>query len=205
MTFRVRTTVLAVSSLVLLAGCAVPGQEGAPGVAVQAAGETLTSSELDAIVEAWETDSEGAIVPDRQAIATSTVLGPELMRVAADQGIAITDGIGESWATVWLQYAGVENPEPSETMIESVKNVLAMYVTTATDPNGSLIEEAFTALPEDAAFSPRLGELSLDATVASAQAAFGDAQATGLGDYSFTAYLSVNGFVEPDHSWAARG
>ncbi|WP_062389355.1 hypothetical protein [Demequina iriomotensis] len=199
-----RLAVLAASSL-LLAGCAVPGQAAAPGVAVQTDDATLTSADLDAIAAAWEADSDGAIVPDRQSLATAALLGPGLVDAAAENGAQINEGVATTFATEWLRYAGVEDPEPSEAVVESVENVLALYVATYADTTGTVLRAAVDGLPEDVAVSPRLGELSADALVTSAQAAVGDAEVQGLGNYAFTAFIGVSGFADASPSWAARG
>ncbi|WP_156160810.1 hypothetical protein [Demequina maris] len=203
MTFRRRLAVLAASSL-LLAGCAVPGQPAAPGVALEHGDETVTTADLDALAAAWEDDSDGAIQPNRQALATSTLLGPDLIQLAADNDAVINEGVARTFATAWLEFAGVADPEPSDAVVASVENVLALYVAAYADTNGTLLRDAVDALPEDVAISPRLGELSADALVASAQAAVGNAEVQGLGNYSFTAFLDVSGFEGTTASWAAR-
>ncbi|WP_062530577.1 hypothetical protein [Demequina rhizosphaerae] len=201
MTFRRRLAVLAASSL-LLAGCAVPGQPAAPGVALQSEGETVTTADLDAVAAAWEADSDGAIMPGRRAIATATLLGPGLLEVAASNDAVINEGVARTFAEAWLEFAGVEDPEPSDAVVESTENVLALYVATYADTNGTILRDAVDSLPEDVAISPRLGELSADALVASAQAAVGNAEVAGLGNYSFTAFLDVSGFESTSADWA---
>ncbi|SEJ36079.1 hypothetical protein [Demequina mangrovi] len=199
----VRLAVLAASSL-LLAGCAVPGQGGDPGVALETADVKVTTAELDAIAAAWAEDSEGVLMPDRQALATSTLLGPSLIDFATANDATINEGVAATFASEWLRYAGVEDPEPSDAVIASTQNVLALYVATYTDTSGSILRNAVEDLPEDLVVSPRLGELSADALIESAQTAVGDAEVGGLGNYSFTLFLDVDGFTEPSPSWAAR-
>jgi len=202
MTFRRRLTVLAASSL-LLAGCAVPG-EGTPGVAAVVDGETLTSAELDAIAAAWQEDSDGAIVPDRQALATAALFGPDLVEVVAEQDVVITESIATDYAGAWLEFVGVENPDPSETVVESVTNILALYVVANTDPGGDVLRTLVDGVDEDAEFSPRLGELSADAFVESAQSAIGTAEVMSLGNYAFTPFIAVSAFTDAGASWVAR-
>ncbi|WP_156163539.1 hypothetical protein [Demequina subtropica] len=199
-----RLAVLAASSL-LLAGCAVPGQDGAPGVALQTDDATVTTADLDAIAAAWEEDSDGAVVPDRQALATAELLGPGLLAAAAENGAVINEGVARTFATEWLRYVGIEDPEPSDAVIASTENVLALYVATYADTNGTILEAAVAELPESTVISPRLGELDADTLVTSAQGAVGDAEVMGLGNYSFTAFIDVNGFTAGTGSWAARG
>ncbi|MDN4475594.1 hypothetical protein QQX09_06980 [Demequina sp. SYSU T00192] len=201
MTFRRRLAVLAASSL-LLAGCAVPGQPAAPGVALATEDQTVTIADLDAVAAAWEADSDGAIMPNRQALATATLLGPDLAEVAAENDAPINEGVARTFATAWLEFAGVENPEPSDEVIESTQNVLALYVMTYIDTTGAVLRDAVDALPEDLAVSPRLGELSGDALVDSAQAAVGAAEVAGLGNYSFTAFIDVSAFEGASGDWA---
>ncbi|WP_296667507.1 hypothetical protein [Demequina sp.] len=204
MTFRRRLAVLAASSL-LLAGCAVPGQGAAPGVTATLDDTVVTSSDLDATAAAWQTDGEGLTQTDRRALATLAVLAPDLIAAAAESGANIRESDAQSIAAAWLQYTGVENPEPSPEVVASVHAVLAMYVLAYSDPSFAALQEIADRAAADGVFSPRVGEFSPDALLASVAAAISTADQLQLGNYAFVPFLDVSGFQDTTAPWAARG
>lgn len=188
----------------VLASCAVPGQAGAPGVLAEYEGRTVTAADVDAMIDAWEADTGGALVPTRPEVATYAVLGPDLLEASADVGYTITEADGLAIASVWLQSLGIAEPAPSDEVIEIARAAAAAYILVASDPSLALVEE--TAGPaEEGVYSPRLGEFDATAFAESARRAHSLAVSTGNEQIAFTQYLDASGFVAPDSSWAARG
>lgn len=206
MSFRSRMTVLAASSL-LLAGCAVPGQAAAPGVAATFQDVTLTTADLDTLAQEWSDASGGQVQPSRDALATFAALGPDAV-VAAEESAAeagsdlvLNDALVRQVAENWFSGLGVTDVEVSDGVIDSMRDMLAIYLVAGADATLADITALSDGVAADATFSPRLGSYSTDALLASLDTALAAAQ----GGASYTAFIEVTGFGAPDVPWAARG
>ncbi|MDN4477598.1 hypothetical protein [Demequina lignilytica] len=204
MSFRRRLAVIAASSL-LLAGCAVPGQGAAPGVAAEYDGTTLTTAGLDQLAAAWAEDSDGLVAPTRDQVATYALIGPAAVAATEDTDSPITTGVAANVASAWFEYVGVTDAEISDEVVEQVREILAVYVLSLTDEDTQAQLAEIAADVEDSGlFSPRLGDFSAEALSASMADAQTQASNLGLGTYTFIMYTDVSGFSAPDVSWAAR-
>ncbi|WP_156155789.1 hypothetical protein [Demequina phytophila] len=207
MTFRRRLAVLAASSLVL-AGCAVPGQPAAPGVAASYQGVSITTSDLDALAADWAEASQGSVTPDRQELATFAALGPGALeaanQIAEDAGttLGINDGNVRTLAENWFAGVGATDPVIPDSVVESMSDMLAIYFVVGGDPTLGAITEIAEQVQADATFSPRLGEFSTDALTVSLGEAMTNAQNMS-GNY-YVAFVEVSGFEPTTAPWAAR-
>lgn len=195
--------ILAACALVLT-GCAVPGQGGAPGVTATYAGETVTSAHLDALAAAWEEDSDGNVIFDRRQLATLEVLGPEALVAAEAAAYPITVGDAKIFAQAWFEYVGVTDPEVSDQVAESMRDLLAIYVLSFGEDTQATLTDIAARVEDQGVFSPRVGEFTATALTESIAAAQTSATNTGLGNYSFIAYAQVSGFSPTTADWAAR-
>ncbi len=208
MTFRRRLAVLAASSL-LLAGCAVPGQGGAPGDAVSYEGRTATISSLDALADAWAESSEGFVTPGRAQLATFAALGPDALVEAhtlaeeAGSDLTLDIGVARSVAQAWFASAGATDPQIPDDVAQSMLDMLSIYLVTGADTSLAAMSEVSEKVAAEGSFSPRLGEYSTDALVESLNSAITTAQ-TLPGNY-YTAFIDVSAFGSTSAPWAARG
>ncbi|MEX0913844.1 MAG: hypothetical protein WDZ57_02715 [Demequina sp.] len=197
-----------VSALALtLVGCAVPGQEAAPGVAAQYDGRTVTNAHVDEVYEAWVTDSQGIVVPiQRRSIITIELLGPTLIAESEAQGFLISDSAATDLAREWISLMGGQG-EPSPQTVESVRAIFALGVLSVlgTEDGNATLTQIAEDVEANAVFSPRSGEFSVDLFLQSVTDATDWAISQQLGSYFYTAYLDVNGLVEPASPWIDRG
>ncbi|WP_062379763.1 hypothetical protein [Demequina pelophila] len=197
-----RVVALAAGSL-FLASCAVPGQ-GAPGSLASWDGQTVTSSQVDAITQAWDDETDGAQIVTRRVALTYELLGDAFIDAAAEAGTPVREGDARSLAQMWLTAAGIENPEPGPEVVASTHAIAALYALTTVPDGRALIEEAAAALEEDGTFSPRVGEFTTEQLITSITQAYTIADSLGLGDQSFIAFSRVSGFADADQPWAAH-
>lgn len=204
MSFRRRLAVIAASSL-LLAGCAVPGQGAAPGVAAEVDGTTLTVADLDALAQEWSDASDGIVTPHRQELATFAAIGPAALAqaeaLAEEQGsdLGVTPAAVRTVAEQWLTSAGAVDPDVSDDVVQSLTDMIGIYMLASYDPTFAALADLSEGVEAAGAFSPRLGEYSTDALVTSLEGAAANAQAAG-----WAAFMTVSAFQPTSAPWAAR-
>ncbi|WP_062461763.1 hypothetical protein [Demequina soli] len=208
MTFRRRLAVLAASSL-LLAGCAVPGQPEAPGVAASYQGATVTTADLDALAQSWDAASQGYAVPTPRILATWAALGPDAVAQAREDAktagtdLGLNDGNVRKVAEQWFTGLGAKDPVITDDVVASMTDMLGIYLVIGGDTSLDTITRLSQQVEDEGTFSPRLGEYSTDALIASINDAIASAQNMS-GNY-FMAFAGVNAFQDTTAPWAARG
>lgn len=197
-----RFLVAALAALAL-AGCTVPSQDLAPGVAFSYQGKAVTNAEIDDLARSWDPDGDGVAIAFRRNMLTLELLADDLLAKAdelTDGQLAITDEIATAQATKWLAVKE-DGGEPSPELIRSFRVVLALYVVYSFDTDGSVLAAIAHNAEQDAVVSPRSGAFSAQAFLASASNAAGTAynwQQTGATpqeqELSYVAFAIVNGF-----------
>lgn len=203
---RLLTASVTAAALVL-AGCAVPGQEGAPGVAAQYDGRTVTNERVNEVHQAWVTDTEGVSVPSqRRSIITIEVIGPRAIAAAEEAGFPISDSEATAFAEQWIDAAEVDR-EPSPALVETVHAIFAIAVLAVlgSEDDFTILREIVAEVESEAVFSPRAGEFSSDLFFQSINDSIDQAISQQLGPLFFTPFLNVNGLAEPAAPWIDRG
>jgi len=199
---RSRLIVAAAGALVL-AGCAVPGQDAAAGTAAEYHGTTVTNEQVDATFAAWAEDSEGRLVSTRDEALTMELLHDDLLAASAELGYAIYTSDARNLATQWFVGLGITET-PSDALVHSFESQFALTVLAYNDGT-----EQLTAIIEsaeaDAAVSPRAGQIDPEAFLAAVANAKAEADQTQLGQMSFIPFQHVSAFSDAGASWQARG
>jgi hypothetical protein len=194
--------VVAVALLALAtAGCSVPGQQIAPGVAFTYDGQAVTNAEIDAIYQAWVYDTQGKDAPNRRQVLTIEAVREEAIAAAQplieDGTITLNDAEAVRVAEAWLGFLGINDTEPSPEMAHAAQGVFALALVAYTDPDGSVIQGIGDRVEAKLQGSPRAGTFDADVFVQSVIDAMTAAQNQDLQQFAFTALQNVNGFVDP--------
>jgi hypothetical protein len=208
MTFSpLRTLALVAAALLALGGCAVPGM-GEPGVAAVYRDRIVTDGDITSIRHAMDDLYSG---PNSGEDLTLLLIGPEVIAIADQLDLSLTDDQLLEQAGIWITYAtegqvtdlGV-TPGALE-VVRIVEDVnLLMH-----DPDGLI---ALTGLVQDiednSTISPRYGDFTLEnfsnsvATISK----YITENETGLSFAQFVVWKDINGFVmtnQPD--WISGG
>jgi len=205
---RVRRLIAATvtAAALTVSGCAVPGQEADPGVAAQYDARTLTNAQVNDVYQAWVVDTEGAEVPtQRRSIITIELMAPQLVVAAEEAGYPISDDQALTYAIQWIRFAGIEEGEPSQQLVETVRAIFALAVLAVVEPELETLRQIAQDVEDNAVFSPRSGEFSTETFLTSVTSALDYAASQNLGPFFFTAFVNVNGLVEPASPWIDRG
>lgn len=185
-----------------LAACAVPGQNIDPGVAFEADGRVVTFAEVDGIVDAWLHDTQGRDVPHRnQAMTLEAIREPlfEAVQPILDEfDFELSDSVVRQQAETWMLVKGVEDPQVSDTVIDSVRVALALYILVANDAEGTAILDLARTVEQNVEGSPRAGRFDAVTFLTSISTALQNADKQQFGPVSYIEFQNVNGFVDID-------
>ena len=202
---RSRAAVLGAAAVMLtLTACAPPGQDGAPGVAATYGDATITNADVDATYQAWLHDTQGQDTANRRQVLTIELLRDDLLVAAKEQGYPVTRATAKSFADQWITFKGQQG-KASEEMVLATQGIIALMVVAYNDPSLGALREVSDKVAADATISPRSGEYSTDALLASVQAAMKSAEDQQLGQFAYTAFQNVSAFVDAERPWFDRG
>lgn len=202
---RSRAAVLGAAAVMLtLTACAPPGQDGDPGVAATYDGTVITNAQLDATYQAWVEETKNQDTANRRQVLTIELLREPLLEAAKDQGYPITKATAKTFADQWLTMKG-QTAQASEELVLATQGVIALMVVAYNDPTFGELRAISDKVAAEASVSPRSGEYSTDALIASVQAAMKSAEDQQLGQFSYTAFQNVSAFVDADRPWFDRG
>lgn len=189
-----------------LAGCTLPSQDLAPGVAFSYHGNVATNTQIDDLARSWDPDGDGVAIAFRRNALTLELLADDLLAKAdelTEGQLAITETIAREQATKWLAVKE-DGGEPSPELVRSFRIVLALYVVYTFDVDGSVLADIAQKVEQEAIVSPRSGVFSADAFLASTTTAAGTAynwQQTASTpqeqELAYVAFATVNGFGDP--------
>lgn len=186
----------------ILTGCTVPGQEGAPSTAVEYEGATITNERVSDLYNAWTQEGHANIT--RRGVATLEVLREPMLDHVLDAGLGYSrDGI-EDLAAQLKTNAGVEGA-PSDEFVDGLESAYLLGLLSLTDQTGEQIRAIATDVEESAVASPRTGDFSTSELVSTvglvSPAATNRINANDPG--WVLEFSGVNAFVEPDADWIA--
>ncbi|WP_061963766.1 hypothetical protein [Demequina aurantiaca] len=199
---RSRLVVAAIAALAL-AGCAVPGQGAPAGTATEYQGATITNADVDATFTAWAQETQGALISSRDEVLTMELLHDDLLAACAERGTPIHSADSKRLAQQWFEGLGIA-AEPSDDFVYAFESQFAIAVL-AIDGGDAELKTIIENAAANAKVSPRNGEISVDAFLASVADAKGTAEQQQLGAQSYIPFQHVNAFVDADSSWVARG
>ena len=206
MTRRYRQLLAATTAAAALAlsGCAVPGQDGSPGLAAEWGADQVTTARLDSVYQAWVDDTEARDVANRRQVLTVELMRPRLLAAMADAGVPLPPQTQFDLAEQWLRFQGL-GTEPSQEMVDQVGAIYAITYFAYTEPDFATL----TALAEDAeansVVSPRSGDFSAEVFLESVAVARRSADNQDLQQFSYTEFQHVNGLVDASVSWVVVG
>lgn len=187
---------------VLLAGCAMPGSEGAPGTAAAFEGRVISNERVTTLQDVWR-DEAGS------SASRNNVVTLELMRepliVATDQiGFDYHRSQARQQAQLVMRVQGVD-AEPSEDLVDAMESAFLLAAFTLLPEDTSVLESVAQQVEEEAAVSPRSGEFSAAVFLTSAQSAMdaATAEANQGSPVWVVSFSSVTGMVPPDAPWLA--
>lgn len=195
-----RLLAVATLSVLALTACAVPGQEGAPGVAAIYHGATITNEQVESVYQAWVVDTEARDTANRRQVLTIELLRPQLLEAAAELGYEVKREDAEEYARQWLRFHGLGG-EPSEEMIDATHGIFALALIAFSQPDYSVLTEIAEDVEANAVLSPRSGVFSAQTFLASVEGARRAALGQELGAFSYIEFQHVIGLVETDRPW----
>jgi len=195
--------VVAACAVLALAGCAVPGQPVAPGIASEYMGETVSNAQVDATFSAWVQESNGALVASRSEVATMELLHDALLAACVEAGTPIHRGDAARLAQDWFTALGVTTA-PSEDFVYSFESQFAVAVLSISGEDAAL-SDIINSVAKDAKVSPRSGVIDVDAFLASVADAKAAATQQQLGAQSYIPFQHVDAFSDASASWIDRG
>lgn len=196
---------LAVAALgvLALAGCAVPGQAAAAGVAAEFDGTTVTNEQVDAIFSAWVQGTDGALIASRSEVLTMEMLHDPLLAACAEAGTPIYTSDARRLAEDWFTSEGITTP-PSDAFVHSFESQFALAVLALSGGDAALLD-IINSAAADATVSPRVGDVDVDAFLSSIINAASEAQQQNLGARSYIPFQHVNAFSPAAASWLVNG
>lgn len=202
---RRRAMVAALAGAALLmTGCAVPGQEGRPGSAVEfhdSGRDAITNARVAELSDAWD---EAGVTLNRRQIITLELLREPLRDAASDIGLQYSRSTMESQAQLLLQTQGAEG-EPSEALVDNVEAAFLLAGFTFLPQDSSVLHAIAAQIEDDAVLSIRSGDFTADQLIASvAEVAPAAADLANQGQpVWFVALGSVDGMTDIDTPWVA--
>lgn len=188
-----------------LTACAPPGQPANPGVAASYEGNDITNVHIDDVFQAWLDDTKGQDVANRRQILTIELLRDDLLAKCKELGYPVPWSTAKQYADQWITFKGQQGTA-SDDMIAATQGILALWIVAYTDPTFKNLTEISDHVGKTAVVSPRSGEYSTGALLASVQAAMQSAEDKQLGgQFSYTEFQNVSAFADEDRSWFDRG
>lgn len=186
----------------LLAGCAVPGQAGAPGTAAAFHGEALTNDRVTQLQEAWQ--DEAAAPASRRNVITLELMREPLAAATDQIGYEYHRSQAEQQAELVLQTQGIED-EPSEALVDAMEASFLIAAFTLLPEDTSVLQSVAEEVEADAATSQRSGQFSAEAFMTTAaQAVQVATQEANAGSPTWVVnFNTVNGLVPADAPWLA--
>ncbi len=201
---RLRPVALVGALVLVLTGCAVPG-EGTPGVAATYRDRVITDADVNGIYTALDVLYSR---PHPGEDLTLLLIGPGVVNIARTLGEDLTDQQARQDALLWMSSQQGAQVEPTPAVLEVVREVRAIAVIIH-DPDGLIdLLNLVTDVQDNTVASPRYGTFTLDNFSSSIQdvSDFIATEGPGLGPAEFIAYRNVDGFTaEARPDWIAGG
>jgi hypothetical protein len=190
--------------VLILAGCATPGQ-GDPGVAAVFRGHTITNADVYALDQAFANLSSA---PTPGADLTLLLIGPESVSIAESLGTTFTEEELTTSAVLWMAYVNVPWTRPTAESLEVIRMLKAIDFIFHNTEGLTKLVDYITSVVEEAHVNPRYGVFTVDNFAASigSIADFIAQQGPNLTGVEFLAFQGVNGFA-PDVTpeWISSG
>ncbi|WP_084079012.1 hypothetical protein [Demequina sp. NBRC 110057] len=151
-------------SALLLAGCAVPGQEGSPGVAAASEQTTLTSARVTELYDAWAEEAHKPIPRDQ--VVTLELLREPMLEHIDELQLQYSRYSMEQEAISVKEYESIAG-EPSEAMIDGLEATYLLAAYTMIPEDDSLLRSIAEEVAETTTVSPREGEFNVDQLLSS--------------------------------------
>ncbi len=206
---RFRFFAVAALSLLILGGCAVPGK-GEPGVLAEYHDYVITDDDITAIQDAMDELFSG---PNAGEDLTLLLIGPAVVGFAEQIGYKddLSDEAIAERARQWVAYAS--QGQVGETTVTSAGLRVVRYVYALNlvmhDANGTLaLINLVEDIEENAVFSPRYGDFTMEYFSASIQAIsdYIAAHSTELSFAQFVMWKDINGFnLNERPEWISGG
>src|SRR5690606_1251919 len=110
----------------------------------------------------------------------------------------LSDSAVRQQAETWMLVKGVEDPQVSDTVIDSVRVVLALYILVANDAEGTAILDLARTVEQNVEGSPAAGRCGAVTFLTSISTALQNADTQQFGPVSYIEFQNVNGFVDID-------
>ncbi len=192
------------AAVLALAGCAVTGADGDPGIATDYAGMTHTHEDVDArfatMVDLGQASHPGVA-------ATQLVLGPSLVALASKYEPTFTEEEARRAAVIWMAENRLHQSEPTAEMMTVVRESRALFVLTHSAPGATELLTLVLDVQDNAVVSPRYGTFKLAAFDQSLQFAFStyDLLESQFDGVPFRAFSEMRGFYDvADADWISR-
>jgi hypothetical protein len=193
---RLRPLAVAVVTLIVLGGCAVPGK-GEPGVAAEYRGNVITDQNITELRDVMGDELYSA--PQAGEDLTLLLVGPDAVTFVEQLGYDLSDDYVAGRAQQWISYSSkgqINDAVVTPACLAVVRVVDALNIMMH-DADGLLaLRSLVSDIEQNATFSPRYGDFSMENFSASIQAIsdYIDQHETELSFAQFTLWQRVNGF-----------
>ena len=204
---RFRALALVTVAALVLGGCAAPGQ-GQPGVAAVFHDRVITNANIEALRAGLNDLYSG---PNAGEDVTLLLIGPEVVALADQLGLGLTDAQLKSEAELWIAYATQGQVTPttiSPGAIEIVRVVEAINLLMHNADGELALIKLVTDVEANTVASPRYGKFTLKnfTTSIAAISKYIDDNSQGLAGAEYTQWKDVNGFdVTNTVDWISNG
>jgi len=207
MTFsRLRRVALVLVAALALGGCGVPGK-GDPGVVATYRDRVITDRDITAVYNALD---DLCAHPHAGEDLTLLLLGPEVVAIADELGLGMTDeqllDVSDLWIAYWSQ--GRSGCTVTADAVEVVRIVEAINLLMHDADGVTALFGLVQDIEAYATISPRYGDFTLESFTESVHAisAFIEENELMLSAAQFSAWKDVNGFDMADQpDWISGG
>ena len=197
---------VAAMAVIALAGCTVPSQSLAPGVALVHDGVVVTNADVDAMVSALRFGDNAQQLANRSQLLTLEVMHDAVVAKVAelsDGQMIINTALATVYADKWLALQGDTEPATPE-LVRVFETVIAISLINGVDVDGSILRDLGEQVRAQLTPGVRTREFSTQALMDSLATATNDAyRITQTGtdaeaELAWVTYAHVDAFVAPE-------
>jgi len=197
---------VAAMAVIALAGCTVPSQSLAPGVALVHDGVVVTNADVDAMVSALRFGDNAQQLANRSQLLTLEVMHDAVVAKVAelsDGQMIINTALGTVYADKWLALQGDTEPATPE-LVRVFETIIAISLINGVDVDGSILRDLGEQVRAQLTPGVRTREFSTQALMDSLATATNDAyRITQTGtdaeaELAWVTYAHVDAFVAPE-------
>lgn len=205
-----RSAAVLLAAVLVLSACTPTGQDGAPGQAGEFGDHVVTNAEVNAIYQAWLTETVGIDPATREQVMTAELLRPRALAKLEELGITMElELLGAEWMR-HTRFSGqlMGSPdvasvaqEPSETLLRGMEGAAAIAVLARHPEGAPWLMELAEEVERDAIISPRFGAFSADEFIASIYRIEEAIVERSMANIFFVEYQHVNGIYPAERPW----